>query len=65
MLVPKTVRWLEELMLFSLIVSRSNSLVNISKVIVPRNFDAKVNELQGTLDYKSNRGIVALVFFIK
>jgi hypothetical protein len=50
----------EELMLFSLIVSRSNSLVNISKVIVPRNFDAKVNELQGTLDYKSNRGIVAL-----
>ncbi len=27
---------------------------------MPINFDAKVNELQGTLDYKSNRGIVAL-----
>jgi hypothetical protein len=50
----------EELMLFSLVVLRSNNLINISKVIVPRDFDAKVNELQGTLDYKSNRGIVAL-----
>lgn len=50
----------EELMLFSLVVSRSNNLVNISKVIVPKNFDAKVNELHGTLDYKSNRGIIAL-----
>lgn len=50
----------EELNLFSSVISLSNNLINISKVIVPRNFDAKVNELQRTLDYKSHRGIVAL-----
>jgi hypothetical protein len=50
----------QELMLFSSVVSSSNNLLNISKVIVPADFDAKVNELQGTSDYKSNRGVVAL-----
>ena len=47
-------------MLFSSVVSRSDDIRNISKVIVPADFDAKINELQGTSNYESNRGVVAL-----
>ena len=49
----------EELMSFLSIFSRADDALDISKVIVPVDFDAKVNELQGTSDYQSNKGTVA------
>lgn len=49
-----------ELDLISLVTSQTNNIINISKVIVPSDFDAKVNELQRTLDYRSHRGVVVL-----
>ncbi len=52
----------QELTLLSSIVSLSNGVLNISKVIVPLDFDVAVNELQNTKDYRADkdRDVVAL-----
>lgn len=49
-----------ELVIFTEVVKRSDPPLNISKVVIPFDFDAKVNELQGTTTYKSVRGVMGV-----
>ncbi len=47
----------QELFLIVDVVQRSVPPLNLSQICIPQNFEAKVNELQGTTNYKENRGI--------
>ena len=50
----------QELMLFFSESLISDYIINISQVIVPADFDVEINKLQGTTDYVSNRGVIAM-----
>jgi len=50
----------QEMELFKKVVEQTDPPLYISKVIVPIDFDAKVNKLQGTTTYESVRGVMAV-----
>jgi hypothetical protein len=50
----------QELAFLEGIVGHTNPPLNISQVVIPSDFDAKVNELQGTTTYESKRIVRAV-----
>lgn len=50
----------QELSVFPEVVTHFDPPLNICKVIIPLNFEERVNELQGTTTYKSTRGLTDL-----
>jgi hypothetical protein len=47
----------QELKLFESIPQQFDPPLNLTKIIITENFDAKVNELQGTTSFKSEKGL--------